>query len=220
MPEVTGQKIVVIGGNGWLGSAAVKTALAHHAKVTILSRHASASTSAANAVQGSITDAKAVREAVKGAKGIVISVEASRTPEQLNAVYVQGTRNVLEAVLEEAHIIFMGHIGITHIERMPDYNRAKLMAEELIRNSGRAYTIIRPSWVVSAEEGERGVKLEQGDHYTGRRDDIGSGDLGACIVAAFESPEARGKSFELYSGSERTPIWSQEFARLEPDAPS
>jgi uncharacterized protein YbjT (DUF2867 family) len=217
MSSIAGHKIVVIGGNGTLGSAAVKAALAHGAKVTVLSRHASASPGGAAAVAGSITDPEAVREAVQGAKGIVISVETSHTPNQLEAVYVEGTRNVLTVAPPDAHIIFMGHIGTTDIPRMPEYNKAKLRAEELIRQSGRAYTIIRPSWVLGGEG--RGVKLEQGDRYTGRRDDITSGDLGATIVAAFENPDARGKTFELY-GADMTPNWSKAFALLKPDEQS
>ena len=220
MPSITGQKIVVIGGNGWVGSAAVKAALDSQAQVTILSRHAAASPGGAVAVAGSITDPEAVREAVRDAQGIVISVEASRDPAHLEAVYVEGTRNVLDAALPDAQIIFMGHIGTTDIARMPEYNKAKLRAEELLRRLAHAYTIIRPAWVVPAEPGRRGVKLEQGDHYTGRRDDIGSGDLGAAIVAALENPEARGKTFELYGGDDRTPDWGKEFALLRSDSQS
>jgi low temperature requirement protein LtrA len=60
MPGITGQKIVVTGGNGWPGSAAAKAALDRLAKVTIRSRHASASPGGAAVVQGSITDPEAV----------------------------------------------------------------------------------------------------------------------------------------------------------------
>lgn len=215
MPNLTGQKIVVIGGNGTLGSAAVTAALGRQANVTILSRRATASQPGAVAVMGSITDVSAVRHAVQDAQGIVISVEASRTPEELERVYVEGTRNVLSVAPDSAQIIFMGHIGITDIKRMPDYNQAKLRAEKLIRESGRPYTIIRPSWVVS---GLHGVNLEQGDRYTGRRDDIGSSELGSTIVATFENLAAQGKTFELYGGGERSPDWGKMFAALRADA--
>ena len=214
MASIVGKKIVVIGGNGTLGSAAVEAAVAANAHVTILSRSAK-STSGAAPLQGSVSDPSSVGVAVAGAFGIVISVEANRSPEQLNAVYVEGTRNVLAAAARDAHIVFMSHIGITDIERMPDYNRAKLEAERLIRASGLSYTIIRPAWVVS---GSKGVKFEQGDHHTGRRDDIGRGDLGRTIIAAFENPEAQFKTFELYGGGPMKPDWGREFLRLETDA--
>jgi uncharacterized protein YbjT (DUF2867 family) len=213
MATLAEKRIVVIGGNGTLGSAAVEAALGAGALVTVLSRHASAS-GGASAIGGSITDPIAVRQATEGAAGIVISVEASRTPEQLRAVYVEGTRNVLSSAPEEAHIVFMGHIGVTDIERMPDYNRAKLEAERLIRSSGRPYTIIRPAWVVGRDTG---VKLEQGDRYSGRRDDIGHRELGQAIVAAFENAEGRGKTFELYGGVDRDPSWRELLAGLAPD---
>lgn len=214
MATIAGKKILVIGGNGTLGSAAVEAASSAGAKVAILSRRAS-NHEGATAIRGSITELNEVRYAAEGAAGIVISVEASRSPEQLRAVYVEGTKNVLNGTPKDAHIVFMSHIGINDIERMPDYNRAKLEAEALIRDSGLAYTIIRPSWVFSGPE--RGVKLEQGDRYTGRRDDITGGDLGAAVVGVFENVEAQGKTFELYGGDQRISNWREEFAKLESD---
>jgi|GEM_PF-4904321 len=214
MASIKGKKIVVIGGNGTLGSAAVEAAATAGADVTILSRKATAPKGAA-AVQESITNPVALQEALRGAAGIVISVEARRTPEQLKAVYVEGTRNVLDAAPKDAQVIFMSHIGITDVERMPDYNRAKLEAEALIRASGQPYTIVRPSWIVSG--GERGIKLEQGDRYAGRRDDVSHAELGKTIVAAFENDGARGTTFELYGGGTHTPLWKDEFSRLKAD---
>jgi uncharacterized protein YbjT (DUF2867 family) len=214
MASIEGKKIVVIGGNGTLGSAAVEAAAAAGADVTILSRRATAPEGVA-AVRGSITNPAALQEALRGAAGIVISVEASRSPEQLRAVYVEGTRNVLDAAPKDAHVIFMSHIGITEIERMPDYNGAKLDAEELIRASGRPYTIVRPAWIVSG--GQRGIKLEQGDRYTGRRDDISHAELGNTILAAFEHQDARGTTFELYGGGRIGIDWDSAFAALRSD---
>ena len=213
MASISGKKFVVIGGNGTLGSAAVEAAVAAGANVVILSRSAEA-TKGATAAKGSITNAATVRQALEGTVGVVISVEASRSPEQLKAVYVEGTRNVLDAAPKDAQVIFMSHIGITDIERIPDYNRAKLEAEKLIRESGLAYTIVRPSWIVS---GTHGINLEQGDNYSGRRDDVGHGELGQTVVAAFENLEARGKTFELYGGGEKSPNWKEAFAQLTGD---
>lgn len=216
MQSVKGRKIVVIGGGGLLGSASVEAALAATAEVVVLSRSATPQ-GGAKAISGSIADADTVRQALAGASGVVISVDAGRTPEQLHAVFVGGTQNVLTAASRDVHVIFMSHIGITKVERMPEYNLAKLKAEELIRNSGFPYTIIRPSWVVS---GQTGVKLEQGDHYVGRRDDVGHGDLGAAVVAAFENEEARRKTFELYGGGRAGSNWAELYGQLIADTES
>jgi uncharacterized protein YbjT (DUF2867 family) len=214
MDSIQNKKIVVFGGNGWLGRAAVDAAAAKGANIVIVSRHASGGQEGATAITGSITDASVVQDAIRDANGIVISVDAPRTPEQLEAVFVGGTRNVLETAPEDAQIVFMSHIGITDIEQMPEYNKAKLRAEELIRDSGIAYTIIRPAWVVS---GQTGYKFEQGDQYTGRRDDIGHTELGMAIVAAFENMAARGKTFELYGGGGPVTNWASTFQQLNSD---
>lgn len=211
MENILRKKIVVFGGNGTLGSASVKVASEHGARVTIVSPHAELRGGAVEAIQGSISSAHDVLRAVEGADGVVIAVEGFNS---LQETYVKGAQTVIDTVSPSTHIIFMGNIGVTDMSRMPDYNQAKLQAEQLIRSSGLSYTIIRPSWIVSRKTG---IKLEQGDRYTGRRDDVAHQQLGETVVAAFENLESRGKTFELYGGGAENPNWRAEFARLEAD---
>ncbi len=217
MKSIKGEKIVVIGGTGWLGHNSVRQAAKKGALVTVLARHTQPDEGNISYVIGSITNIESLKPALQNAMGIVISVESSRDPEQLNEVYVEGVKNVLKVAPRNAHIIFMGHIGITEIERMPDYNKAKLKAEELIRQSGFLYTIIRPAWVIGDEENGEGISLEQGDQYTGRRNDISGVTLGKVIVAALENPQSLGKTFELYSGDNQIDNWSEAFEKLKAD---
>lgn len=217
MNGIKGKKIVVIGGNGRMGSAVVGGLVKRNSDVVIFSRHARASHLGVTAVQGSITDVAALREVLKSAVGAVISVEANWTAPGMEETYVKGTRTVLEAIGPDIHIVFMGNIGVTDVLRMPEYNTAKLRAEELIRSSGNPYTIIRPAWLVSDNEGA-GVELEQGDKYTGRRDDVTVGNLSAAFAAVFEYPgESIGKTFELYGGDNKSPDWQEALSQLKPD---
>jgi hypothetical protein len=61
------------------------------------------------------------------------------------------------------------------------------------------------------------VSFEQGDQYTGRRDDLTPENLGEAIAASFQYPEANGKTFELYGGSNNSPDWQAEFNKLASD---
>jgi len=194
------RKVVVIGGNGQLGSAAARGAVDSGALVTVMSRRAHQQDSRTIAVKGSITNVDDLREVLQVADGVIVSVEADWTPSGMRSVYVDGMKNVISVTSTDAHIVFMGNIGVTDDSRMPDYNRAKREAEELLRRSGKKYTILRPAWIVS---GSTGAKLEQGDHYTGRRDDVSDEQLAQAIRAILtHSDEATGKTFELYGGSQ------------------
>jgi uncharacterized protein YbjT (DUF2867 family) len=208
------RKVVVIGGNGQLGSAATRGALDSGALVTVMSRRARQQDPGTVAVKGSITAIDDLREVLTAADAVIVSVEADWTPSGLRSVYVDGMKNVLAATSADTHIVFMGNIGVTDDSRMPDYNRAKRDAEELLRRSGKKYTILRPAWIVS---GPTGAKLEQGDRYTGRRDDVSDGQLAQAIRAILtHSEEANGKTFELYGGSQDLD-WPTALKTLNPD---
>jgi nucleoside-diphosphate-sugar epimerase len=179
------RKVVVIGGNGQLGSAATRGAVDAGAAVTVMSRHARQHDTRTVAVKGSIANIDDLRPVLHDADAdaVIVSVEADWTPSGLRSVYVDGMRNVLSATSMDAHIVFMGNIGVTDEARMPDYNRAKREAE-------------------------------QGDHYTGRRDDLSQEQLARAIRAILtHGDEAAGKTFELYGGSDEIE-WSTALNRL------
>jgi uncharacterized protein YbjT (DUF2867 family) len=208
------RKIVVIGGNGLLGSAATRGSADTGALVTVMSRHARPQDKRTLAVQGSITSTDDLRAVLGDADGIVMSVEADWTPAGMKRIYVDGMRNVLSTAAPGAHIIFMGNIGVTDDSSMPEYNRAKREAENLLRRSGRRYTIIRPAWIVSSPTG---AKLEQGDRYRGRREDVSSEQLAKAIGAILtHSEDSAGKTFELY-GAPNEVEWSSALGNLRKD---
>ena len=112
-------------------------------------------------------------------------------------------------------MIFMGNIGVTDVAQMAEYNTAKLTAEKELRESGLDYTIIRPSWIVS---GHTGAKLEQGDKYTGRRDDVSHDQLANAFAAILGNREAAsGKTFELYGASDDIVDWQEAIKVLVKD---
>jgi len=208
------KKVVVIGGNGLLGSAATRGAADTGALVTVLSRQARVQDPRTVAVRGSITSPDDLRAVLGDADGVVVSVESDWTPAGMERTYGDGMKNVLATAAAHAHIVFMGNIGVTDDTRMPEYNRAKRGAENLLRRSGRRYTIVRPGWIVSTPTG---AKLEQGDRYRGRRDDVSSEQLAKAIGAVLtHSEESAGKTFELY-GADHEVDWSRALKKLTKD---
>lgn len=108
----------------------------------------------------------------------------------------------------------MGNIGVTDDSSMPEYNRAKREAENLLRRSGRRYSILRPAWIVSSPTG---AKLEQGDRYRGRREDVSSEQWAKAIGAILTyADDSAGKSLELY-GADQEVVWSRALKDLTKD---
>ena len=64
--------------------------------------------------------------------------------EEYEKVHVQGTRNILEAT-ESEKIVYLSALKTREINH--SFFQTKKKAEEMIKNSGRKYTIIRPSTV-------------------------------------------------------------------------
>lgn len=86
----------------------------------------------------------------------------------------------------------------------------KLKGEDLVRESGIPYTIIRPCALTEEPAGAELV-FEQGDNITGK---IGREEVARICVAALSSPAACDKTFEVKS----TVPFSQPFT-VDPENP-
>jgi NADH dehydrogenase len=70
-------------------------------------------------------------------------------------IHVDGTYNVIDAARASntvRHVIYVSAIGSTH-DAPSAYSRTKSAAEDIIRNSGAPYTILRPS-IILGPDGE------------------------------------------------------------------
>ena len=128
-------KLVVIGGNGLIGSRLVKLLREHGQEVV-----AASPTSGVNALTG-----EGLAEALKGAS---VVIDVSNAPLREDAAVMNffetSTRNLLAygAAAGVSH-----HVALTVVgsERMPEngYLRAKIAQENLIKASATPYSIVR-----------------------------------------------------------------------------
>ena len=93
----------------------------------------------------------------------------------------------------------------------------KAKGEAAVRASGVPYTIVRPGGLTDKPGGQSGVRLEQGDRGTGL---IPRADVARVCVAALQSPEARNRTFEVYSAQTPPDVdWNAVFGKLAADGP-
>jgi uncharacterized protein YbjT (DUF2867 family) len=211
--------IAVIGGSGRTGRHIVDQLQrdSSHA-VRVLSRHGGGT--GVETIAGSITEPDDVSTVVADAAGVVVVVESSERPgpNGPEAVHVQGVRNVIAAAPPSAHVVLVTQIYITRPEAFEAVRQLIVMrghGEQALRDSGRPYTIVRPSWLTGAPGGEQAIRFEQGDTGEGQ---IARADVAAVVVAALASPSARGKTFEIYGVPGSPPAdWSAAFEALSPD---
>lgn len=101
--------------------------------------------------RGRVQDVGAVREAAAGCGAAIHLVGIIReTPPEVTfrGVHVEGTRAVLEACAGQGvkRFVHMSALG-TRQNAESEYHRTKYEAEQLVRQSGLAWTIFRPSLI-------------------------------------------------------------------------
>src|SRR5207237_832237 len=99
-----------------------------------------------------------------------------------------------------------------HLWRGDYYGRSKLLAEELVREY-HDHVILRPSWiygprdvssiprVINALRRRRAVLIGRGDNLLNL---VHAGDVARGVIAAAQSPTARGEVYHLCSPGEIT----------------
>jgi uncharacterized protein YbjT (DUF2867 family) len=150
--------------------------------------------------------------------GVMVSVEPPTNTPGAEAVLHHGVARLARlAVARKTSVVLISQIYVTRPAQYPDMSgiiRARAAGEQALRDSGARYTILRPSWLT--ERPAAGVLLEQGDTGDGQ---VSRDTVASAAAAALLAPEANGKTFELYDGSER-PDWPALFAQLRADTSS
>lgn len=158
-------RVAVTGGTGFVGRHVIERLVRRDHEVRALvrdpARHGWMEDRGIAVVRGDLESADAVRELVAGVDAVVhlvgIITEVGR--QTWDRVHVQGTRQVMAAarlagVRKVAH---MSALGARDDSGATAYHRSKAAGEEVVRNSGIAHAILKPSLV--AAPGNEVLKL-------------------------------------------------------------
>ena len=144
-------KVLVTGGTGVVGQAAVDALLARGHEIRLFSRHADDDApqwpDGVEAWPGAIDDAASVEGSADGCDVVLhcAGIVDENPPEvTFESVNVEGTWNVVrEAERAGAHrLVYVSSLGADRGESA--YHRSKLRAEGAVRAFTRGWTILRP----------------------------------------------------------------------------
>jgi len=206
--------VLVTGGTGFVGGNLIRELLCGPRPVRCLVRDPRKAEPLRKAgcelVRGDVTDLSTVLHAVTPEVDTVIHLvgilmqSASAT---FTDTHVTGTRNVVAACRGRGveRYLHMSALG-TRVNAASEYHRTKWEAEEIVRSSGLAYTIFRPSVIFGAGDRftnplARAIKLSPVVLVPGDGDNLMQPvfikDVVAAYVRSIEMDEARGRVFEL-----------------------
>lgn len=144
-------KVLVTGGTGVVGAAAVRSLLAGGHSVRLFSRHARRDAerwqgSEVTAREGSVANASEVAGAAEGCDAVlhIAGIVEEKPPATFEAVNVGGTRNLL-AEAEVAGVKRFVHVSSLGADQGASaYHVSKRQAEELVRRFPGDWLILRP----------------------------------------------------------------------------
>jgi uncharacterized protein YbjT (DUF2867 family) len=178
--------IVVAGASGTLGPLLIPLLVARGERVRVVTRDADAATRKLPGVElvaGDVTKPGDARRAVEGARVVVSAITGFASSAGTRAVDVEGNRVLADAAgragAEQYVLLSVAQASADHpIELF----RAKFAAEEAVRASGVAWTIIRPTAYLETWLGLLGGPLVE----TGKTIVFGRGQNPINFVSAFD----------------------------------
>ena len=232
-----GERVLVIGATRGTGSLIAQRLLREGYRVRILTRSAAKADAmfgdSVEVAVGDVTQPDSLSGAVSGVDHLVLTVGVTKRPagERLvRATEYDGTLTVLTAAQAAGlpgRFLYMSAIGTTKWSLLAfllnlikgNTLRWRRRAEERIRASGLAYTIVHAGILTKAPAGRRRVEISQHEYPMALRYQIGRDDVAEVFVQALRRPEARSTTFDAVwaRGQGPTP-WETAFAGLAPDA--
>jgi uncharacterized protein YbjT (DUF2867 family) len=173
----------------------------------------------AELVEGDAGQPETLRKAVEGVRQVICTI-GSRASMGGNPIRVdyEGVRNLAQAARAAGveHFVLVSSIGATQ----PDHptNRFsnvlvwKLRGEEVVRESGLTYSVIRPGGLVDEPGGRMGVRFAQGDTLNGK---VTRADVATACIEALTHPSGRNVTFEMVNTEEEEEVdWGRLYEAL------
>jgi len=209
-------KIFIAGGTGFVGGHVVRELLGRGHRLRLLVHRRGAACEEVEQVEGDVSRPESFEQGIEGCGAVVNLVGIIREfPARgvtFERLHVQATANLLAAA-EKAGIrryVQMSALG-TRPNAVSRYHRTKFRAEELVRNSGLEWTILRPSLIFGPQDAfttmlARQLRLAPALPVIGsglyRLQPIHAADVARCFALALEMPATIGRCYEL-CGSDR-----------------
>lgn len=179
--------------------------------------------------QGDVKDPASLTTAMSGVDAVISSIGARGKdgPDRPEKVDYEGVRNLVDAAAAAnvRQVVLVSSRGVTQTDH--PLNRMfgnvlfwKLKGEKYLRDSGIAYTIIRPGGLLNEPGGLTDIAFEQGDRaFGGQALSITREDVAIVCVEALKYPEAKFRTFEIHRiAGPAVTDWKAKFASLKPDA--
>jgi uncharacterized protein YbjT (DUF2867 family) len=221
------EKIIVAGGTGRTGQIIVNKLVANGVHPHVLVRDIpKANTLFGAAVTLHAADVRDLETLIEPLQGVdaLISAVGTCTPVGGNCprrVDYEGVVNLVQAAQRTGvrRFILISSIAVTHPEhplnRFGKILDCKLKGEDVLRQSGLDYTIIRPGGLTDKPGGSNALIFGQGDQITGM---LSRDDLAEICLQALQHPHLSRVTFEaIDAGKKGFPNWVNLFVSLQPD---
>jgi len=212
--------ILVVGGTGFVGAVVVRELVRRGEKVAVLTRAASRQTDRFPGLgveyrEGDVRRPETLATAMAGIDAVIGSQTFPNLPVENPAkghtweeIDARGTENLVAAAKQAGVTRYVYISGAGAAPDAPQHwFRSKWRAEEAVRNSGLAYTILRPSWVYGPEDKalNRFMGMARflpfvpliGNPSKQRLQPVFVEDVAKAAAESFTNPAAENETFEI-----------------------
>jgi uncharacterized protein YbjT (DUF2867 family) len=178
-----------------------------------------------NWVEADVREPASLDVVMQGITHIVSALGATQFegPNGPEFIDWEGNRNLVDAAKRVGvkQFVMVSAAGATQAgHSMNKYGGVmtfKLKAENYLKDSGIAYTIVRPGGLESEPSKGEGIVFEQGDDMP-NHGGFSRADLASILIAAVDNAAAYNKSFEpIYGEKAAVNAWREQFQALLTD---
>lgn len=220
--------ILVVGATGMLGNLIARRLLHQGRDVRVLVRpdsdYGGLVKAGAEAMHGDLKDADSIHAAVRDVETVVTTANSARRgpPDTIEAVDLHGNRALIDAAAAGGvrHFVFLSGAPTTRSDSPIPFVAAKGAAEDRLRESGMAWTILAPEpyievWIemvvaAPAVGGREVVYVGSGER---KHSMVSVEDVAQFAAASVDHPGARNRRLEI--GGPEPFSWRDAVATFE-----